>query len=325
MNVTLRIPEWATHLLSDLTDMERNPQPVDVGKVSTVSFELPDDAYFEYAFKDAAGHIRADPAGELRGDNPWLPEVSAIFGPAYQPDAYAVADERLATGKTQRFRLKSEHLNQTRRLITYSPTGYKNASLPCVFVQDGVAFYRIGKLHAVMERLLADGLMRPAHLVFIEPYDRTSEYRFNSSYQAFVLEELLPFIVGELPCTGERVALGASLGGLVSFCLAWGNPQVFQMVVTHSGAFLGTPANPDVFDKGASWLLEQVRREEAESLRWYGDVGTFEWLREVNQKIAQVLSEKGYEHRFAERHAGHNWVNWRNGFQAALSFALPPR
>lgn len=323
MNVTLHIPEWATHLLSDLTDMERNPQPVDAGEVSGIPFELPDDVYFEYAFMDAGGKVKADPENEVRGDNPWLPEVSAIIGPDYQPDAYASADESAAKGKTQRLRLASKHLNQTRRLITYTPAG-QSAPLSCVFVQDGVAFYRIGKLHAVMEKLVAAGLMRPAQLVFIEPVDRTEEYLFNPRYRAFVTDELLPFVEDKLACTGERVALGASLGGLVSATLAWENPQVFQTVVTHSGAFLGTPENPDVFSE-ASWLLTQLQREEAKPLRWYGDVGTLEWLCEVNRRIAQTLDEKGYEHRFAERHAGHNWVNWRNGFRAALSFALPPR
>ena len=55
MLVDLQPPPWAVKLLSDLTDWQRAPVPV----AEMTPFEIPDDAYFEYCWVDAAGERRA--------------------------------------------------------------------------------------------------------------------------------------------------------------------------------------------------------------------------------------------------------------------------
>jgi len=321
MRLHINLPAWARYVVSDLTDMDRNPHPVDAGKVKRFSLELPDDVYFEYAFLDEKGAMRADPENPMRAENPWYPEVSAVMGPDYRPDPYAEVTD-VHTGRTQRARLESELLNGTRRLSLYTPKGFEGEALPVLCVQDGVAFYRVAKLHLVLEKLLADGLVRPAHLVFIEPVDRTEEYGFNARYRRFVLEEVIPFAEGELKATDERVAVGASLGGLASTLLALDAPEAFRTVVAFSGAFLGMPDARDFYGAKDSWVLEALRAQERLPVRFYTEVGTLEWLTEINRKVAQVLDEKGYEHVYRERHAGHNWTSWKNGFRGALEFAL---
>ena len=325
MKVTLKIPDWATHIASDLTDMDRNPHPVDAGKVSSFSLTLPDDVYFEYAFLsgNTGGTLRADPERSERADNPWYREVSAVYGPDYRREQYA-RPEPLPTGETGRVRLESRHLAQTRRLSIYTPRGFEGQPLPVVYVQDGVAFYRYAKLHLILENLLRDALVRPAHLVFLEPVDRTKEYGFNDLYRKFVLEEALPEVEQMISATGERIALGASLGGLVSILLALDAPERFRSVVTFSGAFLGTPNDWDFYTSKASWVLDELKRRERLPLRLYTEVGTLEWLTGVNREVGEVLRAKGYEHVFRERSAGHNWTSWKNGFREALTFALNP-
>lgn len=321
MKLHVNVPKWATATVSDLTAMDRNPHPVDAGKVARFTLELPDDVYFEYAFLDASSTMRADPECPERADNPWYKEVSAVYGPEYKPDSYAEPDD-LPTGETKRLRLESRHLAQTKRVSIYTPKGYENEPLPAVYVQDGVALYRYAKLHLVLENLLHDALVRPAHLVFLEPTDRTKEYGFNAAYQRFVLEEAFPEVERTVSVTGERVALGASLGGLASTLLALGKPDLFRTVVTFSGAFLGAPEDKNFYRGTQAWVLDELGRRNALPLRFYTEVGTLEWLTEVNREVAQVLADKGYEHRYAERSAGHNWTNWKNGFSGALTFAL---
>ena len=321
MKLRLTVPEWATHVVSDLTDMDRNPHPVDFEKVSSFTLSLPDNAYFEYAFLDADKEMRADPERPERADNPWYAEVSAVTGPDYRPDRYANPDE-LPTGETKRLRLESRVLSQTRRVSIYTPKGYENRALPAVYVQDGVAFYRYAKLHLVLENLLRDRLVRPAHLVFLEPIDRTAEYGFNEAYRQFVLTEALLEVERTVAVTGERVALGASLGGLVSVLLALDAPGTFRSVATFSGAVLGTPEAKNFYGNEDSWVLDELNRRERLPLRFYTEVGRLEWLTRVNRDVAQVLTDKGYEHRFLERSAGHNWTSWKNGFREALTFVL---
>ena len=323
MQVDFIIPEWATQVISDLTDMERSPHKVDASKVRKFSVDLPDDAYFEYAFIDEAGEVRPDPDNDVEADNPWYPDASAILGPNYKPSSYA-DPELKAEGRVLRKRLESRHLGQTRRLIFYTPKGFGEEKLPTIYVQDGTAYYRIARLADVLETLLKENLIRPAHLVFIEPIDRSAEYRFNPDYRAFISDEVLPLVEEELNTTNERIAMGASLGGLLSATLALHHPETFQTVVAQSGAFLGSPEELDFYAGKSSWVLEALKERQALELRWYVEVGTLEWLTDINRKVREALKEKGCDVTYNERNAGHNWTNWRNGLADALQFALKP-
>lgn len=322
MRAEIAIPSWASHLVSDHTDMDRSPHPVDAAKVSSFKLTFPDDVYFEYAFIDQEGRMRADPRNELRGRNPWYPEVSAITGPEYRPSRFAILPDEPAAGSLARHRLESDHLNGVRRVTVYTPEDRSDSQLPLLLVQDGTAFLRLAGLPRVLEALLEEGRVRPARLVFIEPTDRSSEYGFEEDYRDFTLEELLPFLQRTYPSSEERLLLGASLGGLVSATLALLHPELFSSLATFSGAFLGTPDDRDFYRSQESWTLERVRLSGKLPLRWYSEVGTIEWLTGVNRELHDSLLENGYEHEYRERHAGHNWTNWRNGLADALEFLL---
>lgn len=321
MTVDFVIPDWATHIVSDFTDMERDPYKVDSSKVGKFSLDLPDDVYFEYAFLDEDGAMRPDPHNATRATNPWYPGISAILGPHYTPDPYANPSVE-AQGRVLRERIDSTALAQTRRVLLYTPKGFEGEPLPTVYVQDGTAYYRIARLADVLETLLQEGAARPAHLVFVEPADRAEEYRFNPAYRTFVSDELASFVDAKLATTDERVVMGASLGGLVSATLGLERPDLFRTVVAQSGAFLGSPDELDFYRGTTSWLLEQLTSRPKLDLRWYTDVGTIEWLTSVNHRVHEALLDKGYDHVFETRNAGHNWTNWRNGLGGALRFAL---
>jgi enterochelin esterase-like enzyme len=322
MQAEIDIPSWATHIISDFTDMDRSPHPVDAGKVSSFRLTLPDDVYFEYAFIDGEGGARADPANPERGRNPWFPEVSALIGPRYRASPYAELPPDNAAGRLDRHRVESEDLDGMRRLTVYTPVGHEHEPLPLVLVHDGPAFLRIANLPGVLEALLSEGRIVPARLALVEPADRTGEYGFSEPYREFTLAELLPFIDRSYPGTGERVAMGASLGGLMSATLALLHPDEFTAVASLSGAFKGSPGDRDFYRSEESWVLERIRAQSGLRQRWYTDVGTIEWLTGVNREVGKALADRGIEHEYVERNAGHNWVNWRNGLAGALSFAL---
>lgn len=304
--------------------MVRAPEPIDPALTRFVEFEFPDDAYFEYGFVDGQGKLLPDPANPARADNPWFPDASAMTGPEYAPDPLATPDRSLERGRLERLRLVSHALGgQARRVAVYTPFGAERAELPLVIVQDGVAFQRLAGVHVVAEALAARGEARQARFAFVEPVDRRMEYGFSRAYLDFMLEELLPKLEGENPSSGERVWLGVSLGGLVSANAAMTRPRETDTVVTLSGAFLGTPAAPEFYATRDSWLLERLADPAARLPgRWYQEVGTIEWLTDVNRQVAAALRARGVETGYAERHAGHNWTNWRNGMAAAMRFAL---
>ncbi len=319
MRLDLTPPPWATHLLSDHTDWQRAPVPV--GQIAPL--ELPDDAYFEYAYIDAEGVRRPDPDNKNPRLNPWWDFASNITGPDYRPDRWVVPADVRPRGRVLRLKIESKILKQPRHLLVYSPAGHLEDELPLILYQDGKAFYGWGRVPQVMDRLLEAGEIEPAHLVFVPPGQRTEEYAFNPAYREFLRDELLPMVESRVRCDGRRTAWGASLGGLLSAQLAWEWPNLFQKVVTQSGAFLFSPdmdrSNPFV---GGESLLAQVLAEDLPPLEWHLDCGTLEWFLGSNQRLAKALVEKGSVARLVTRNAGHNWVNWRNGLAAGLRFAL---
>jgi enterochelin esterase family protein len=322
MELIIKPPGFARSLVSDLTDMHRSPRPLD-GAGEPLTFSLPDDVYFEYAFLDEAGKMRADPANPLWADNPWYAEVSAVTGPAYAPDPfYLQAAARPDAGQLDRWRLESAALGQLRRVTIWTPAGAQDAALPAILVQDGQAFMRIGQVTRVLDALLAAGRVPPVRLVLIEPVDRETEYMWSEAYQAFVLDELLPQLAERTPGVTGLYLLGASLGGLASATLALARPGLFSGVATLSGAFLGSPAQRDAYASDESWLLEQIRGGAALPGRWFIATGTIEWLAEVNRDAATALQQRGVQLEFQERHAGHNWTNWRNLLAGALTHLL---
>ena len=62
-----------------------------------------------------------------------------------------------------------------------------------------------------------------------------------------MIEEVLPLVEANHRSSGERLLLGASLGGLVSATLALLEPDLFSAVIAQSGAFLGTPELPEPY------------------------------------------------------------------------------
>ncbi len=319
MLIDLQPPSWATHFLSDLHDWNRAPLPVP----EMVPFNLPDDSYFEYAYTNGKGEKLPDPENENLRLNPWWQFASNITGPAYKPCSELPVGNVRPKGRILRMVVDSKLLAEQRRVLIYSPAGLAEADLPLIYFQDGKAYFGWGKVPQLLDCMLAKGDIPPAHLVFVPPRSRTREYAFNPLYRRFLLEELLPAVEKRIKCNGNRVAWGASLGGLLSAELAWEAPRLFQKVVTQSGAFLFSEdmdlKNP--FAGGES-LRAKVLSEPPPNLAWHLECGTLEWLIGSNERLQAALRQQGMEANLIRRNAGHNWINWRNGLATGLRFAL---
>ncbi len=323
MKLTIEPPQWATELLSDLTDMDRAPLQLDPADQQPIEYDLPEDVYFEYAFRDEKGEVLGDPANDRGVESPWFPNASSVVGPEYEPDELAELGDAKPSGETERLRLTSDLLpGQTRRVTVYTPAEHVGKELPLVLVQDGVAFNRIGRINEVADVLLGRGELRPARFAFIEPVDRVQEYGFAPAYREFVTEELLPKLETDFPATGERIWLGASLGGLFSATVALEHPELVDALVSFSGAFLGTPEEKRFYRTDDSWLLERLKSGAEPPARWYMEVGTLEWLADVHEQLAAVLEGLGATYELTRRSAGHNWTSWRNGQARALRYVL---
>lgn len=322
MEREIRVPEWAVRFADDFTGIDRFERPVNPTTEPVITVTLPSDAYYEYGFFDAGGNLRADPNAEEAADNPWYPNLSAITGPDWKPGELVELDPASATGHTDRERVPSAAMGQDRRLIVYTPAGYETAPLPTLYVQDGVAFYRIAKLHAVLEALLAAKRVQPARLVLVEPGDRPAEYGYNDAYVEFMVAELPRWLNEQYDTHPNAYYMGASLGGLASVLSALANPTNAKGLATFSGAFLGTSESREFYHTTDSWLLDNAQEVLPKLPKWFLQTGKLEWLYDVNKQVARQLATLGLPHKYVAKSAGHNWGNWCHSLAPALEFLL---
>lgn len=330
-HLTLIPPEGAAGLIGDATDWDRRPPlPVQPGKPLTLA--LPRNAWFEYAWVDAAGEPFADPAG-LPTVNPWYTYARAaeVGRWAEHPLWQGPAPE---LGVTHRLHWDGEVFAGKRRAMLYLPRSYTaGEALPVYYVQDGVAFARVGRLAELLERAVAAGQARPAALVFVEPGDRNAEYYLNGDYFTFLQREVMPRIEGDLADWGEalrpseRGLWGASLGGLISLYLGSEHPELFSRVVSHSGAFIArpgarTPAGRIDLMTAGEWLRERLEAAPPRHLTVSLDTGLLEWLTAPNRRMAAALKDSSIDHQYREYAGGHNWVTWRQALAEALLYQL---
>lgn len=324
---TFTPPAGATALTGDFTDWKkRAPIPVVDGQPITLT--LPRGAWVEYAWLDASGQPFADPDNAARSLNPWWPYPRAAVIGEYAQHPLSRDTSTVPLGNAHRLNWEGRVFPGTRRAIVYTPAGYDPAqTYPVYYVQDGVAFYRTGKLGELQDRALAAGLTRPAVLVFVEPGDRNEEYYLNDRYLEFLSSEVWPRVEDGYSVSRSaegRGLWGASLGGLISLYLGSHHPELFSRVVSHSGAFIAHPdgrtgSSIDTTTAG-EWLRETLEVTPPRHLRVSLDTGTLEWLTAPNRRVAATLADLGVAHQYREYQSGHNWVTWRSALPEALLY-----
>jgi enterochelin esterase-like enzyme len=312
--VTFEPPQEARFLVGDFTDWERRPLPME----GPLTLEFPQGAYVEYAFLDAENRPFADPDNPRLAANPWWNYPRAIELPGFVPPASRVPQN---PPRVERHRLESAVLGDTRRFYVYEPAQPPRATL---VVQDGIAYYRTGKMHEVAQWLWEQGQIPPVRLVFAEPNDRRQEYWFNPRYEGYVLEELLPEVHRLYGRTPQQGVWGASLGGVTALWLAWRHPAELGWVGSQSACLTLEPGGDDSF-RAPEWFTARLAAGPAVPLRIYCETGQLEWLLAPNRRLAATLHDRGYSHAYREWASGHNWVTWRQGLEPGLRYLFVAR
>lgn len=177
----------------------------------------------------------------------------------------------------------SPKLDNERDLIVWLPPGYdekRRRRYAVLYAHDGQnlfdprtasagADWAVGK---TADSLIRAGKMRPVIIVGIaHTQDRVNEYTRakGRDYAAFLIEEVKPFIDGNyltLPNPSSTAVIGSSLGGLVSFYLAWEHPEVFGMAACLSGSWN--------WDNAAVFQLVENQSAPIPNIKLYVDHGS---------------------------------------------------
>ncbi len=196
----------------------------------------------------------------------------------------------------------SESLGRDLRLRVYLPPGYDENRLkhyPVIYMQDGANVFlpneafrgQRWEMGRTMDLLGRMSLIDKTMVVALYAGDRMEEYT-SPGYEAYaesLVTEVKPFIDKKyrtLPAARHTTVMGSSLGGVVSFYIAWQWPKVVGNAACLSSTF---GYRDDLF--------QRVRTDEIESrsaLRIYLDSGWPGDNYENTLAMASALSERGF-------------------------------
>ncbi|WP_202078723.1 alpha/beta hydrolase [Caldalkalibacillus salinus] len=233
-------------------------------------------------------------------------------------------------GTIQDDEVYSRFLDQTVPLMVYLPEHYSPLySYSTLYLQDGDDYFKLGKLAATLDQLIAANKIDKCMAVAV-PVDkevRTARYRADgeqyAAYKRFFAEELVSYIdrtYATHPMSGARVIGGESLGGSVSLDIALAYPHTFHHVISQSGAFYtGTIERINQFDSHQKLSIYQsVGREETAVETSNGTLDLYA----LNQDVYQVLQRQHIPVTYHEFDGDHTWGHWQKDLAQALTFTL---
>ncbi|MFH1851072.1 MAG: alpha/beta hydrolase-fold protein [Candidatus Neomarinimicrobiota bacterium] len=239
-----------------------NPAGIELEKVGPSTFQLQLIARIgdtlEYKFTRGSWATEAlDPAGQIpnnyrlvvTGDTTIFHSIPDWRDYSYKPGAGI-------TGTARYHSIDSSQLSGTRQLLVWLPPSYfadETAAYPVLYMTDGentidfcTAFRgREWQVDEVATALIDSGLIREFILVAVySSADRRSEYspvqrgRLFSSFLVNTVKPMIDSTYRTQPGPENTAVMGSSMGGIISFHLAWEYPQVFGMAGCLSPAFL---------------------------------------------------------------------------------------
>lgn len=202
-----------------------------------------------------------------------------------------------------------------RSIKIYRPAGYDTlSSLPVLYVHDGFEAIDFAYVPAILDNLIADGMIEPVIAVFIPPVDREGEYvgSRKDQFVSYLTDEIVPLIdhlYRTAPIPEKRAMTGISAGGQISLYTVLKRPDIFLNVGGQSSSL---PSSLGLLAE------QQMRLNRLPShLKLYVDCGRFDILgygRDFlteHRFFSEHLSSLRIPHYYKEVNDGHEWASWR--------------
>lgn len=227
----------------------------------------------------------------------------------------------------------SDFLNNKRDIIVWMPPSYKEdfrKRYPVLYMHDGQNIMDPKTSYAGMDwrvdetltKLIKQNKIQEIIVVGIyntkERLDEYSDTEIGQNYIKFITKELKPFIdSGYRTLTGKEntSVMGSSMGGLISFLIAWNHPEIFSKAGCLSSSFYYQD------DKALKMVKDYSGPKK--NIKIYIDHGEDGLVR--GQKMFCSLTKKGYLigadiDYYYEPGAEHNEKAWAERLERPLQF-----
>jgi enterochelin esterase family protein len=298
-----------------------------------VSIELPPESRIEYKFELVRGDNRElilDPLNGVLAQDPFGAN-SVCQGAGYQRPDWTLPDVDARTGRIHQARVPSRAFGEDRDIQVYLPARFRrNRRYPLLIVHDGDDYLQYAALGTVLDNLIHNLQIPQMIVALTRSPDRLREYGANDQHAAFIADDLLGYMTAEYPLIDEvyaRGLMGASFGGVATLYTAWRNPGLFGCLLLQSGSFafsdLGHHNRDPVFDPVAKFMNTFRKTPGVPAEKIYMSCGIYESLIYENRSLVPLLQRQKLDLRFEEVRDAHNWENWRDRLQNALSWLFP--
>jgi enterochelin esterase family protein len=175
-----------------------------------------------------------------------------------------------------------------------------------------------------LDNLIAQNRIRPVALAMVAHGGKARgvEYLCSEATIGFLVERVFPLVKRELNLVdlatepGAFGIMGVSFGGLMALYTGLRQPHIFGRVLSQSGGF--------GFEEHDFVVKDLVRFLPKRPIKIWMDVGIYDYFLSINQRMYNLLVERGYEVQYREFPGGHNYTSWRDDLWRGLEFLFPP-
>ena len=265
-------------------------------------------ARIEYLVVYGRTDYRTDPHNprrtQLRGGGR---PSSEFVTPGYLPPRELVGQPVVLAGKTTEGAVASLALGGSRRVIIYTPPGYRDGGdYPLAVFHDGPVDVRAGEASHLLDHLITSQAIEPIVAVYAESnrYGDTADHT-DAAMRTFLTRELLRWVASRYAVTsdaGRRAILGVSYGA----------KDVFDAAVNATEAFdrlgLLIPGRRLRLEDLAAIPERRGHRLRVAILAGQYDQANIATARSVRQALAAA----GHAVDYIEVPEGHSPATWRN-------------
>jgi enterochelin esterase family protein len=261
------------------------------------------------------------------GTTSWTSSLATL--PDAPPFPWSAPQPGVPVSTVEEFNLHSARLGNERRVWIVTPPRYAADGEPygLLVLLDGEGYRSAIPTTTLLENLLAAKAIAPLVAVLVSCIDiptRTRELALHEPFVEFLADELIPWVRQHVRITTDparTIVGGVSLGGLAAAFTAFRRPDIFGNVLSQSGSFWWSAADPER-------LTRQFVHAPRAPVRFYLEAGLLEnrygtpregaTLLVANQHLRDVLEAKGYAVHYRQFTGGHDFACWRGTFADGL-------
>jgi enterochelin esterase-like enzyme len=250
---------------------------------------------------------------------------SLVDIPGEQPLIHAI--QNVPHGKISYKYYKSNTLDLVRRLVIYTPPGYKKSDAkkyPVLYLIHGMTdteetWFKVGRTNFILDNLIAQGKAEPMIIVmpYANPYpdlqkknkNVEADFLATDHFTNELLKEIIPFVESNYNAIDDnksRAIAGFSLGGRQTLAAGLGHPDVFGYVCAFAPAIFDGELDNNFKNVYAS--SEKIK--ENLNLLWVS-CGKEDGLYNISLEFLKKLDEKEIKYESLFSPGGHTWMNCR--------------